>query len=62
MSAKMATRTGSERAWRIASTVTSSIEGWKRGLMVFILPSHSHLFNSAYIHELLNPCRIGHPS
>jgi hypothetical protein len=24
---KMATRTGSERAWRMASTVTSSIEG-----------------------------------
>ena len=27
ISAKMATRTGSESAWRIASTVTSSIEG-----------------------------------
>ena len=31
MSAYMATRTGSDSAWRIPSTVTSSIDGWKRG-------------------------------
>src|SRR6478672_4430357 len=31
MPAYMATRTGSDNAWRIPSTVTSSIDGWKRG-------------------------------
>jgi len=46
ISAKMATRTGSESAWRMPSTVTSSIEGWKRGRMLFILHSHGSLFNS----------------
>jgi hypothetical protein len=32
--AKRATRTGSASACRMASTVTFSIDGWKRGLTV----------------------------
>src|SRR5207245_289347 len=43
----MATRTGSARAWRIASTVTSSIEGWKSGLMPPILGTGGYSFNSS---------------
>src|SRR3989454_884243 len=43
----MATRTGSARAWRIASTVTSSIEGWKSGLMPLILGTGGYSFNSS---------------
>jgi hypothetical protein len=35
MSVKMAARTGSESACKIPSTVMSSIEGWKSGLITY---------------------------
>jgi hypothetical protein len=35
MSAYIATRTGSDKAWRIPSTVTSSIEGWNSGRITY---------------------------
>ena len=34
ISAYMATRTGSDKAWRMPSTVISSIDGWNRGRML----------------------------
>ena len=44
---KMATRTGSERACIIPSTVTSSAEGWERGFIRLNIPALDTYFNSS---------------
>src|SRR5260221_9039401 len=54
ISAYMATRTGSDSAWRIPSIVTSSIDGWNRG-RIPIKSSHlEEMVQEFYTSELVN--------
>ena len=49
MSAYIATRTGSDSAWRIPSTVTSSIDGWNSGRIPIRLVTPRERFNSSIV-------------
>ena len=49
MSTYMATRTGSDSAWRIPSTVTPSIDGWKSGRIPIRVAGARNWFNSSQV-------------